>query len=347
MLQRRPELMKRIMESLTRCVCDGVEKERSVVRHFAAGLSSRRVTHVLPMLEWLCPWVAAARKHVSHPVKYAVTFQGYELYSTFARGIDLEHALYQRLVESVRESDWPAIAVSDDYLCRVTEEVGVPRELMVAIPPGVPAASRMDEASSTRLIASRFADYQPGVPLVTYLGRRDTEKGIDLLLYAAALLRRKGLEFQIAICGPSLWGDHYGRTCQKIAEELRCPVMWRRFIPDDVRTALFSASRCVVYPSIHREPFGMVAAEVVAHGTPAVVPDYGGVAGAIEANGQSAGLRFKVWDSGDLADQIERLLTDRALHSRLCAAGPGVAAHFSISNLGDRILTHLGLPMRA
>ena len=91
----------------------------------------------------------------------------------------------------------------------------------------------------------------------------------------------------------------------------------------------------------------MVAAEVVAHGTPAVVPDYGGVASAIEANGHIAGLRFKVWDAGDLADQIGRLLDDNELHAKLCAAGPTVAEYFSIKNLGDRVLSHLGLPLRA
>ena len=42
------------------------------------------------------------------------------------------------------------------------------------------------------------------------------------------------------------------------------------------------------------------------HGAPAIVPDYGGVASAIEAQGQVAGLRFKAWDSGDLAATIYR-----------------------------------------
>jgi len=60
-----------------------------------------------------------------------------------------------------------------------------------------------------------------------------------------------------------------------------------------------------------------------------------------------AGLRFKVWDAGDLADQIGRLLDDHDLHAKLSAAGPSVAEYFSIKNLGDRVLAHLGLPMRA
>jgi len=343
-LQRRPKVMTRLMNNVTKLICDGVERDEPVIKRFGAELEQHRVTHLLPMLEMLGLWAEAARKRMKTPANNLITFQGYELYSTYARELKLEPQFYRRLAEAVERSEYPAIAVSDDYRHRVHEELGIPLERMVAIPPGVPAATPMDRATACDLLAKKFHGYRDDLPVVAYLGRRDTEKGLDLLLYAATILRQRGRQFQLAICGPSLWGDHYGKVCQKIAEELRCPVLWRRFVPDDVRTALFSSARCVVYPSIHREPFGMVAAEVIAHGTPAIVPDYGGVACAIEANGETAGLRFKTWDSGDLADQIERLLVDDELHARLCKAGPRVAEYFSIPNLTDRVLDHLGIP---
>jgi glycosyltransferase involved in cell wall biosynthesis len=337
-----------LMNNITRELCEGVERDQTIVRRFAGELQQHRVTHVLPMLEMLCLWVDAAKAHItSARPKYLVTFQGYELYSTYARSLNLEETLYQRLAEAVDRSDFAAIAVSEDYRHRVREELGVPLDKMVAIPPGVPAAQRMDAAKAGETLRTKFKEYSPDLPLIAFLGRRDTEKGIDLLLYAAKILAQRGMRFQLAICGPTLWGDHYGEVCRKIAEELRIPVMWRRFVPDDVRSALFSLAHGIVYPSIHREPFGMVAAESAAHGTPAIVPDYGGVASAIEANGQSAGLRFRAWDSGDLAEQIARLLQDRALHARLSEAGPRVAEYYSISNLADRVLAHIGLPPRA
>lgn len=87
----------------------------------------------------------------------------------------------------------------------------------------------------------------------------------------------------------------------------------------------------------------MVAVEAMAHKTPAIVPDYGGIASAIEANGAVGGLRFRSWDSADLAEQIQRLLTDDTLYRRLSEAGPRVAAHFSVQKLADRILDHLSL----
>lgn len=346
-VQKRPQILTRLMTGLMHTLCDGVERETAVVNRLARDLNDTGVTHLLPMLEMLCPWILAARPLVNHPIKYLVTFQGYELYSMYARSIGRERNLLERLRESVEHSDWPAIAVSGDYLKRVHDDIGVDESKMVAIPPGVPPGVRIPHDLAEQIVKKKFEEYQIGVPTITFLGRRDTEKGIDLLLYAAAMLRSRGYKFQLICAGPTLWGNHYGNMCMQIAEELRCPVMWRRFVEDDVRGALFSLSHCVVYPSIHREPFGMVPVEALAHGTPAIVPDYGGVAGTIEAEGHIGGLRFKVWDSGDLADQIARLFDDSQLHRKLSEAGPRVAEYYSVEKLGDRVLRHLGLPMKA
>ena len=84
----------------------------------------------------------------------------------------------------------------------------------------------------------------------------------------------------------------------------------------------------------------MVAAEAMSYGTPAVVPNYGGVASVVEVNGVTGGLRFDIWDSGSLADQLQRLLEDSQLWKQLSDNGPQVAKYFSIPNLADRILDH-------
>lgn len=344
LLQKRPWILDRLMQSLMHLVCDDVMRDQAVVRRFARELDEAGVTHLLPMLSVLGVWAAAARRHMRRPMKYLVTFQGYELYSNYARQIGLESKLYERLRAAVEESDFPAIAVSADYRERVVEDIGVPREQLEAIPPGVPAAtSQWTRASARDWLRRNLRDWRDDAPVVTYLGRQDSEKGIDLLLYAGAILRRRGLDVRLTICGPTLFGGEYGRMCRQIAENLRCPVCWRAYVPEQMRSALFAASDCVVYPSIHREPFGMVAAESMAHGVPVVVPAYGGVAGVVEADGACGGLTFEPWDSGDLARQLERLLRDEALWQRLAAEGPRAAAYFSIANLADRVLAHLGL----
>lgn len=344
-LQKQQFLVDRVMLGLVRRVCSGVDGDRRLIRRFAREVSEAGVTHMLPMLSILCPWAEAVRRHVPG-LRYLVTFQGYELYVKFARRAGLEREFDARLVAAVEASDWPAVAVSEDYIKRVVQDIGVPESSLRAIPPGIPSDVTCDREAAIELLTGRLAGFRREVPMVTYLGRRDTEKGIDLLLYAASILRRQGLNFQLVVCGPTLFGDHYGQICRQLAVDLRCEVTWRDMVPDDLRTALFTVSRCIVYPSIHREPFGMVAVEAMAHGTPAVVPDYGGIASAIEADGLVGGLRFRTWDSADLARQIERLLTDEKLHRRLADAGPKVARYFSVEKLADRMLAHLGLNAR-
>jgi glycosyltransferase involved in cell wall biosynthesis len=250
------------------------------------------------------------------------------------------------LRQAVAGSDWPAIAVSRDYADRISAEVGIDRQSLAVIPPGVPVAESVDLNRAHTLVREEFEEYDPRLPLVSYIGRQDTEKGIDLLLYAARILAQGDRPLQMYVCGPTAFGSTYSRVCRQIAEELRIKVEWCKFVPDELRSALFAASRCVVYPSIHREPFGMVPVEAMAQGTPAIVPDTGGVAGVIRAGEQGrepAGLTFRSWDSGDLASKIEQLLDDDALHGRLSAAGPRVAEYYSVQRLADRVLAHLGI----
>jgi glycosyltransferase involved in cell wall biosynthesis len=348
-LQQRPGALERAMHGLLRMVAGGIERDSALIHRFARELDEAGVTHMLPMLAVLCPFVDAARQHTRRRVEYLVTFQGYELYLNYARAIGCEQALHTLFQKLVHRSGRRAIAVSEDYKQRVIEDIGLSADQLVAIPPGVDLPEAVDRGAARREVNAKLVKEggRPELPLVSYLGRQDSEKGLDLLLYAAAILKRRGVDVQLAICGPTLFDSRYKAVCRQIATNLRLPVWFGRQLDERMRQRLFAASDCVVYPSIHREPFGMVAAEAAALGTPSVVPDYGGVASAIEAEGQTAGLRFRAWDSGSLAEQLNRLLTEPELWGQLHAAGPAVVEHYSVLNLADRVLSHLGLAQPA
>lgn len=342
-VQKRPWILDRIMRRLMQVIARGVEHDGAVVRRFAREIDEAGVTHMLPMLEMLCLWARAARVHCQRPFKYVVTFQGYELYLRYAVDMGCDAAVREHLRQVVADSDGPAIAVSADYARRVHADIGVPLEMLTAIPPGVPVSVPDIRDRAEGIVQGRLKRYRMGVPLISFLGRRDTEKGIDLLLYAARILQQRGVEFQLAVCGPTLFGNQSKYFFRQLAIDLQQPVLWSDHITDEERSALFMVSLCIVYPSVHREPFGMVAVETMAHGTPAIVPNYGGIADAISGGGEVGGLLFDVWDSGSLADRIQQLLEDDALHARLAAAGPRVAAHYSVALLAERVLAHLGL----
>jgi glycosyltransferase involved in cell wall biosynthesis len=342
--QRLPGVMERQLRRVLRVICRGVETDPGLIRRFASQIEAAGVTHLLPNLEMLAPFVRAARDLVPWRPRYVVTFQGYEVYANDARRIGLEETLYRRLAEVVRASDYRAVAVSQPYAERIQREVGLlPTELSV-IPPGVPVDQPLCRAEARARVQSQFPQYRPALPLVTYLGRQDSEKGLDLLLYASRLLVDRGVQLQLALCGPTAFGDTYRRACAQIAEHLRIEPLNAGYVSDDLRSALFRSSRAVVYPSIHEEPFGMVPVEAMAQETPVVVPDRGGIAGVVEAEGAVGGLHFRCWDSGALASRLGNLIHSDTLHGQLARGARQVAMCFSVQNLGQRVLKHLGLP---
>jgi glycosyltransferase involved in cell wall biosynthesis len=325
-------------------VCAGVESDPRLIRSFARQLTQAGVTHAMGTIELLAPFINAARAYVPYQLQTIVQFQGYETYAPFAARIGLEQAMYDRIREAVDSSGLPAISVSEPYAERIECEIGLPVSQQRIVHPGIPITAPVDLQQAQDRVAGEFPDFNRALPLISYLGRRDSEKGIDLLIYATQILRQKEIPFQLAICGPTAFGSRYGVACRQIAQVLKMPVLSSDFVSNELRSSLFRASRCLVYPSIHTEPFGMVPLEAMVQGTPVIVPDTGGVSRLPFLGHLQSGLLFRSWDSGDLADQLERLVTDNAMHRRFAADAPRIAAHYSVENSANWTLDHLGLP---
>jgi glycosyltransferase involved in cell wall biosynthesis len=233
---------------------------------------------MLPSLEMFCPFVSAARLWSKLPIKYLVTFQGYEVYGCYAKAIGIHKRLLEVIRKSVEESDFRAIAVGELYSRRIQNEIGLRADQLITISPCVDPPQIVRKEQAERLVRRQFPAFRPGVPLITYLGRQDAEKGIDLLLYSASICQQEGLDFQLLVCGPSAHGRAYQDVCRQIASHLRLDVMWGGYVSDDVRSAIFQLSTIAVYPSIHGEPFGMAPLEAALHGAAVIVVENSGVA---------------------------------------------------------------------
>jgi glycosyltransferase involved in cell wall biosynthesis len=341
-MQRHPNYVDRITTNFCRNLCDGVAHDQSVVRRLVRFMQKDGVTHLLPTFAMICPYARAAKARGTHPFEYLVTFQGEEIFANFAQRIERLDDYKRQLQECVAGSPWPAIAVSRDYADRLSGEMGIDAARMRTIYPGIePPAD--NHVPPFEVLEPKFKRLNRNLPIVTFVGRQDSEKGIDLLLYAAKMLEQRGVKMQVVVCGGTSFGQRYREVIKSIAEHLRLPIHHRRRIPSEMRDALYAYSRCIVYPSIHREPFGMVAAEAMSHGTPVIVPDQGGIAEAIEIDGKAGGLTFKSWDSADLARQLERMLTDDSLHATLAANTRGIAENFTVARMADRVLEHIGV----
>ena len=149
-------------------------------------------------------------------------------------------------------------------------------------------------------------------PLVVCSGRLVHEKGVHDLLAAVPRLRRRHPGVRVVVAGR---GPNDGEL-RELARRLRLgrSVRFAGFVPDAELAALVAAADCAVVPSLY-EPFGLVALEAAAAGTPVVASDVGGLREFVEHG--LTGLRFPAGDPAALADAIGELVADQVLARRL------------------------------
>lgn len=191
----------------------------------------------------------------------------------------------------------------------VTRLFDLPPDKVDVVPNGV---DPQRWATTPEQVAAARRRWGGGGPLVLYSGRLVYEKGVHDLLAALPRLRRRhpGIRLVVAGSGPTEAELH------ALARRLRLgrSVTFAGFVPDAELAGLAAAADCAVVPSVY-EPFGLVALEAAAAGTPVVVSDVGGLREFVE-HGRT-GLRFAAGDLDGLADAVGELLADQVLSRRL------------------------------
>src|SRR4051812_33100471 len=238
-MQHRPDYLDRLMTNFCRCICDGGQSDPGLARRLAKFIRKDGVTHLLPTFAMICPFAQAAKALNLSPFEYLVTFQGEEIFANYAQRIGKLSDYHQRLRETVAASPWPAVAVSRDYIDRLRDEMGIQSDRLRPIYPGIELPASQEKPKFD-VLYKKFPKLSQDQPIVTYIGRQDSEKGIDLLLYAAKMLAERGLSMQLVICGGSSFGQRYRDVLKHIAEHLRLMVHHRRRIPAIMRDALYA-----------------------------------------------------------------------------------------------------------
>jgi glycosyltransferase involved in cell wall biosynthesis len=153
-------------------------------------------------------------------------------------------------------------------------------------------------------------------PGILYAGRLSPEKGILELVEAA-----EGMPLTVAGDGP---------LRDRVPQALG-------FVPHDELRPLYARAAVVAVPS-HREGFGVVCAEAMAHGRPVVASAVGGLLDLVQDG--KTGLLVPPRDAEALRAALQRLLGDADLRERLGrAARERVRRHFSWRAATDATLT--------
>jgi glycosyltransferase involved in cell wall biosynthesis len=346
LIQGRTGYVDRLLRNLVGSLFEPAVADRRLAQRLLGFVRQDGVSLLMMSFATTGALALAARNLSDRPFDYLLTFQGDEQFAAHAARLGLADRYRERLNEVIRQSRWPAMVVSRDYVDRIVAEMGVDRDRLQVIYNGIELPGRRDVPDFAQLKAL-FPSLVEGIPIVSYLGRQDSEKGVDLLLYAARLLAADNIPMQLVICGSTAKGESYRKVLSDLSGHLGLSIHHAGSVSPQIRDALFAHSHCVVYPSINREPFGLVVAEAMSFGTPVLVPDYGGITEVVRLGEQAGGLTFRTWDSGDLARQLGRLLVDEQLYHGLAANTRAMAARFSIDKMTDDILAHIGMGANA
>jgi glycosyltransferase involved in cell wall biosynthesis len=241
---------------------------------------------------------------------------------SYARAPELFARRDRSLLRFVRGSVRRAarvLAVSEFTRADLIDLYGLDPAKVVAIPNGVAGrfAPRADAADRVR---ERFGINRPFMLCVGALQRR---KNVPLAIEAYARVMDRETDCELVVAG----GDRGGRL-DVLDAILRTRLTGRvhlvGHVGDDDLTALYSAARALVFPSLY-EGFGLPALEAMASGAPVIASNTTGLAEAVG----DAGLTIDPLDAEDLAEAMRRVLNDEALRGRLVAAGHARAAEFT------------------
>jgi glycosyltransferase involved in cell wall biosynthesis len=162
----------------------------------------------------------------------------------------------------------------------------------------------------------RFPKQQP--PRILYAGNLVASKGVDVLIGAMAELVRRRIPCELKILGEGPLRSELITLAASAG--IASQVTWSPFVPQSQMPAEYGASTVTVLPSRgHAEGLGLTLVEALLSGSAVVGTPAGGIPEVVVH--ERTGLIAKDGDPIDLADQIDRLLKDEALRSRLIEEG--------------------------
>lgn len=166
-----------------------------------------------------------------------------------------------------------------------------------------------------KLEARQELGLKPTDEVILYVGRFDPRKGIETLVRSFELIQQNAADptnLRLVIVGGSASDKSDGQERQRIEQlinELGIAenVIFAGRIGHDRLPLYYTAADVCAIPS-HYEPFGLVAIEAMACGTPVVASEVGGLKFTVVPG--ETGLLVPPQDTAALAMAIERILDD-------------------------------------
>lgn len=236
---------------------------------------------------WITPYVA-----YETGLPYVISCHGTDLMG-FKKG-----PRYRNYAMTAAQNSHAIIAISKKVQSDAMQTYQMPLERVPLIGNGFGSNyfKLLPEVSKTEVL-DEFGLTDKDKPLISFVGKFTDFKGIDVLLKAAAIYEKELAGVQTVLVGNGvLWNDMHA-----LKEQLGLQgVHFLGHQSQDILARIYNVADVSVVPS-RVEPFGLVAVEALACGTPVVATNAGGLPDFIN---QEVGALVPVDDPEALAHAI-------------------------------------------
>jgi glycogen synthase len=171
---------------------------------------------------------------------------------------------------------------------------------------------------------------------LAFVGRLVSDKGVDVLLDALALLGREGLRPRLTVIGDGPEAPLLHKQAARLGVAGQVDFLGTR--TGEALVTLLNRHRILVIPSRYDEPFGIVALEGIACGCVVAGSEGGGLKDAIGPCGRT----FRNGDAEDLARVLKDLLCRPETHPEMLRHAAEHLARHSTEGAARAYLAELG-----
>ena len=200
------------------------------------------------------------------------------------------------------------IVLSDAFARLVHRDYGVDADRIVVVPGSI-RIDRFDQVGISRDDAREALGWPTDRRILLSVRRLVRRMGLERLIDAMVPVVRRHPDLLLLIAGkgPEETALHERIAARGLADHVRL----LGFVPDDALPLAYRAAECSIVPTIDLEGFGLIAAESLAAGTPAIVTPVGGLPEVVAplspslvlsgADVEQIGAGALAWADGNLA----------------------------------------------
>jgi len=222
---------------------------------------------------------------------------------------------YNYTIKNITQKAKQIIAVSKHTAKDLKEMLNVPKEKISVVYEGI--SKEFENIEDIKELKKVKTKYRITKPYFLYIGVWRNHKNLVNLVKGFKILREKyKTDAQLVLTGRED-NKHYPEVRNTInAHQLSNEIITPGFIPEEDIVALYNAAEALVNPSLY-EGFGFPPLEAMACLTPAVVSN----ASCHKEIYKDNALYFKPDDTNDIAEKLNKIITDQKERERLIKSG--------------------------